>query len=52
LVDNQIEVHGDPLESSESPHFREQSIYRGEQCVPLVIDEIPLESIPAKKLLP
>ena len=52
LVDHQVEVHSDPLESSASPHFREQSIHRGEQSISLAIDGTSLGSVLARDLLP
>jgi len=52
LADRQIEVCTDPTGPHATPHYRQQTIYRGDDLVPLVLDGQEIARIPVRDLLP
>jgi hypothetical protein len=52
LVDRQIEVYRDPVDSEHEPSYGEEQVYRLGETVPLVIDGEHLGDIPVVDFMP
>lgn len=52
LMDNQIEVYTEPVETGRKATYQQQQIYGMEDEVPVVVDGRSLATIPAQEILP